>query len=99
MAIPADAKAADNAYAFIDYLLRPEVIAKVSDYVGYANAIPGARPLMDKSVSDSEEVYPPQAVLDKLYVSAVLPARCCACRPVPGPGSRPANKFKFRPVA
>ena len=54
---------------------------------------------MDKSVSDSEEVYPPQAVLDKLYVSAVLPARCCACRPVPGPGSRPANKFKFRPVA
>ena len=29
---------------------------------------------MDKSVSDSEEVYPPQAVLDKLYVSAVLPA-------------------------
>ncbi|MGV8268683.1 extracellular solute-binding protein, partial [Pseudomonas aeruginosa] len=52
MAIPADAKAADNAYAFIDYLLRPEVIAKVSDYVGYANAIPGARPLMDKSVSD-----------------------------------------------
>ena len=37
----ADAKAADNAYAFIDYLLRPEVIAKVSDYVGYANAIPG----------------------------------------------------------
>ena len=75
MAIPADAKAADNAYAFIDYLLRPEVIAKVSDYVGYANAIPGARPLMDKSVSDSEEVYPPQAVLDKLYVSAVLPAK------------------------
>ncbi len=75
MAIPADAKASDNAYAFIDYLLRPEVIAKVSDYVGYANAIPGARPLMDKSVSDSEEVYPPQAVLDKLYVSAVLPAK------------------------
>ena len=27
MAIPADAKAADNAYAFIDYLLRPEAVS------------------------------------------------------------------------
>ncbi|MDF5921213.1 hypothetical protein P4133_22380 [Pseudomonas aeruginosa] len=54
---------------------------------------------MDKSVSDSEEVYPPQAVLDKLYVSAVLPAKVLRLQTVPGPGSRPANKFKFRPVA
>src|SRR5690606_7603898 len=36
MAIPKDAPHADNAHAFIDYLLQPEVIAKITDYVAYA---------------------------------------------------------------
>jgi putrescine transport system substrate-binding protein len=30
-----------EAHAFINYLLKPEVIAQVSDYVGYANPNPG----------------------------------------------------------
>ena len=37
MAIPADAPHPENALQFIDYILRPEVAAKISDTVAYAN--------------------------------------------------------------
>lgn len=75
LAIPKDSRNLDEAHAFIDYLLRPEVIAKVSDHVGYANPVPASAALMDEEVRDNPEVYPPQEVLDKLYVSKELPAK------------------------
>ncbi len=75
LAIPADAANTKQAHTFINYLLKPEVIAKVSDYVGYANPNLKAGELMDQEVRTDESVYPPQAVLDKLYVSAELPPK------------------------
>ncbi|UCP00853.1 polyamine ABC transporter substrate-binding protein [Metapseudomonas lalkuanensis] len=75
LAVPADAANAKEAHAFINYLLKPEVIAKVSDYVGYANPNLKAGELMNQEVRTDESVYPPQAVLDKLYVSAELPPK------------------------
>jgi putrescine transport system substrate-binding protein len=73
LAIPKDASNVKEAHAFINYLLRPEVIAKVSDSVGYANPNLKAGELMDQGVRQDETVYPPQAVMDKLYVMAELP--------------------------
>ena len=75
LAVPADAKNVDSAHAFINYLLRPEVIAAVSDYVGYANPNLKAGELMDQEVRGDASVYPPQEVLDRLYVSAELPPK------------------------
>jgi putrescine transport system substrate-binding protein len=75
MAIPADAANPEQAHAFINFLLEPEVIAEVSDYVGYANPSTKAGELMDQEVRNDPSVYPPQAVLDKLYISAELPVR------------------------
>ncbi|HBX54519.1 polyamine ABC transporter substrate-binding protein [Pseudomonas sp. UBA2684] len=75
LAIPADAQNAKEAHAFINYLLEPAVIAGVSDYVGYANPIPTAGELMDQDVRNDAAVYPPQAVLDKLFISAELPIK------------------------
>ncbi|TLX64972.1 spermidine/putrescine ABC transporter substrate-binding protein PotF [Stutzerimonas nosocomialis] len=75
LAIPADASNIDAAHAFINYLLDPQVIAGVSDYVGYANPNLKAGELMDAEVYEDESVYPPQEVLDRLYVSAELPPR------------------------
>ncbi|CAN7179298.1 MULTISPECIES: polyamine ABC transporter substrate-binding protein [Pseudomonas] len=75
VAVPADAANAKEAHAFIDYLLRPEVIAKVSDYVGYANPNTKSGEFMNQEVRDDASVYPPQAVLDKLYVSEELPPK------------------------
>ena len=73
LAIPKDSSNVKEAHAFINYLLKPEVIAQVSDYVGYANPNPGSDKLMEQSIRTDEAVYPPQAVLDKTYVSIELP--------------------------
>jgi putrescine transport system substrate-binding protein len=73
LAIPKDSSNVKEAHAFINYLLKPEVIAQVSDYVGYANPNPGSDKLMEQSIRTDEAGYPPQAVLDKTYVSVELP--------------------------
>ncbi|WP_417777768.1 polyamine ABC transporter substrate-binding protein [Stutzerimonas xanthomarina] len=75
LAIPVDAQNVEEAHAFINYLLEPEVIASVSDYVGYANPNIKAGELMDQEVRNDPSVYPPQSVLDRLYVSAELPPK------------------------
>ena len=69
LAVPADAGNAKQAHEFINYLLEPEVIAKVSATVGYANPNPAAKQFMDAELVNNPEVYPSQAVLDKLYIS------------------------------
>jgi len=73
LAIPKDSTNVKQAHAFINYLLKPEVIAQVSDSVGYANPNPGSDKLMEQSIRTDEAVYPPQEVLDKTYVSIELP--------------------------
>ncbi|VII94391.1 SpuE/PotF2 [Pseudomonas sp. E141] len=75
LAIPRDSSNVKEAHAFINYLLKPEVIAQVSDAVGYANPNPKAGELMDQQVRTDEAVYPPQAVIDKLYVNSELPPK------------------------
>ena len=74
LAIPADAGNVDEAHAFINYLLEPEVIAGISDYVGYANPNKHADELMDEEIRDNPAVYPSQDVLDKLFISVPLTA-------------------------
>ena len=75
LAIPADASNVAEAHAFLNYLLEPKVIAQVSDYVGYANPNLAAGEFMDPQLKSNESVYPPQAVLDNLYISAELPPK------------------------
>jgi putrescine transport system substrate-binding protein len=69
MAIPADAKHPDNAHRFIDYMMRPAVIAKASNFVAYANGNKAAQALLDKAVLDNPSVYPPADVLARLFTT------------------------------
>jgi len=73
--IPADAPNPDAAHLFINYLMRPDVIAGISDYTGYANANSKATPLVDKSMTSDVAVYPDQTVLDRLSVTNILPPK------------------------
>ena len=75
LAIPVDAGNVKEAHAFINYLLEPEVIAQVSEYVGYANPNLEAGAHMDPEVLHNPSIYPPKAVMDKLYVSSELPVK------------------------
>ncbi|RMS04382.1 Putrescine-binding periplasmic protein [Pseudomonas coronafaciens pv. garcae] len=75
LAIPADSQNVKAASAFINYMLDPKVIAKVSDEVGYANPNPAAGEFMDQSIRTDAAVYPPQEVLDRLFVNSELPPK------------------------
>ncbi|PID63704.1 MAG: spermidine/putrescine ABC transporter substrate-binding protein PotF [Gammaproteobacteria bacterium] len=75
MAILADAPNVDNAHKFIDYMLKPEVIAKSSDYVFYANGNKDAREFMDKAVTGDPAIYPDEATMKKLYVNTTYTPR------------------------
>ena len=67
LAIPKDASHMAEAYAFIDYLLRPDVAAKNSNMVSYANGNIASQKFVDKAVLDDKGVYPDAATMAKLY--------------------------------
>ena len=67
LAIPADAPHPDNAHAFLNFLLEPAVIAKVSDKVRFANGNAAALPLMDEAMRNDPNVYPSEEVRARLH--------------------------------
>jgi putrescine transport system substrate-binding protein len=66
VAIPADAPHPGNAHAFLNYLMEPEVIAEVSNRIGYANGNLASLPLLEARVRDDPAVYPPEETRSKL---------------------------------
>jgi putrescine transport system substrate-binding protein len=72
LAIPADAPNPDAAHAFINFLLRPEVMAAITGHVRYPNAVPTARPLVPEAVREDPSVYPPNASLERAFTPGTL---------------------------
>ncbi len=72
MAIPKDAKHTDNAYALINNLLKPEVMAGVSSFTSYANAVKGSIPLIDEAVRTNPNVFPTPEMRKKLFPLEML---------------------------
>lgn len=73
MAIPKDAKNIDEAHAFIDFLLQPQVIAPVSDFVGYPNPNKDATALVAEAIRNNPNLYPTTEAMQKLYTLEPLP--------------------------
>ena len=67
LAIPKDAKNPDAAHALIDYLLRPEIAARNSDYVTYANGNLASQKFISKAVLEDPSIYPDAATMQRLY--------------------------------
>jgi putrescine transport system substrate-binding protein len=74
MAIPRDAPHPDAAYQFINFMLQPAVMAGVSNTVSYANAIPAATPLVNESIADNPNIYPPQSDFAHFFTITGVPA-------------------------
>ncbi len=68
LAIPADAKNVAEAYELINYLYRPEVAAKNSDFLSYANGNLASQKLVDAKILNDRNIYPDDATLKKLFV-------------------------------
>ncbi|AGB70127.1 putative putrescine ABC transporter, substrate-binding protein [Rhizobium tropici CIAT 899] len=67
MAIPADAPHVEEAHIFLNYIMRPEVIAKASNFTSYANGNKASQQFLSKDVLEDPSVYPTDAVREKLY--------------------------------
>lgn len=64
-AIPADAPHPDLAHVFINFLMKPEIMAAITNETGYANAVTAAGPLVKPELRSDTVVYPPADT--KLY--------------------------------
>ncbi|WP_088511572.1 extracellular solute-binding protein [Burkholderia ubonensis] len=67
MAIPKSARHPDNAHRFIDYILRPDVVAKISNAKRYANANRDALKDMDPKLVANPTIYPDEATRKTLF--------------------------------
>lgn len=70
-AIPADARNVDEAHEFLNYMMRPEVIAKASNFVFYANGNLASQEFLDEAVISDPAIYPDADTTEKLFT--VLP--------------------------
>ncbi len=73
LAIPKDAKHPENAYAFINYLLEPQVAANNTNVTHYANPVTPATPLVDEAIREDRTIYPPEEVAAKMFTYAINP--------------------------
>lgn len=67
MAIPADAPHPGNAHTFLNFLMEPEVIADVSDEIGYANGNVASLPFISDALRNDPGVYPTEEVRKSLH--------------------------------
>jgi putrescine transport system substrate-binding protein len=72
LAIPADAPHVENAHALIDYLLRPEVAARFTQSMRYANGNGASLNLINPEVRDDPTIHPPLHVMARLSVAPVM---------------------------
>jgi len=60
-----DAKNADNAYIFLDYIMQPENAAMLSAFARYANGISGSDAFMPEDMKTAPEIVTPAEFKDK----------------------------------
>jgi putrescine transport system substrate-binding protein len=68
LAIPKDAPDPDSAYAYLNYIMTPQVMADISNFKRYANGNLASQPLVQAAVRDDPRIYPPLEQRQKLAV-------------------------------
>lgn len=67
MAIPSDAPNPEGAHAFINFVLQPEIMADITNYVYYPNAVPASNEFIAEEIINDPSIYPPEEVLERLF--------------------------------
>ncbi len=68
LAIPKDSKNKENAYKFLDYILRPEVMASITNYIRWANPNAAATQYVDKDIRENKGLYYTKDKLEKMHI-------------------------------
>lgn len=75
LAVPKDAPHPAEAMAFINFVLDPANMAAITNAVRYPNAVPASYPMIEPSVKDNPNVFPPPPALARAFtVHAPSPA-------------------------
>ncbi|MEQ1715568.1 MAG: polyamine ABC transporter substrate-binding protein [Hyphomicrobium sp.] len=75
MAIPADTKHIEEAHAFLNYMMKPEVIAKASNFVKYANGNLASQQFLEEEVKVNKSIYPDEDTMKRLFVKTSYDAK------------------------
>lgn len=75
MAIPADAAHPEYAYALINFLMRPERMAAISNATGYPTSSAAARPLVAEDMRNNPDIYVDAATYQRLIPGKDIPQR------------------------
>ncbi len=70
LAIPKDAKHPNNAHTFINYFLKPEVSASLTNELSYATANKASLPKVKPEIAQDKAVFPDEANLQKMISPA-----------------------------
>jgi len=70
MAIPADAPNKDNALAFINFMMKPEIAARNSNFVSYASGNLAAKALIKPEIANNPGIYPTADVMGRLFTNS-----------------------------
>ena len=80
MVIPIDSKNPKGAHLFMDYILDPQVIAKISNEIGYANPNPSSLRFLTPAVRKDTGIYPPPEIARRLVDLKPMAAADAAIR-------------------
>ena len=73
--IPKDASNKEDAYLFLNYMMRPEVGAADTNFTWYATANKAAKPMVDDEVKTSPAAFPTSEQVEDMYTVAVKPPK------------------------
>ncbi len=73
LAIPADAPHKAEAMALINFLLRPDTMAAITNKTRYPNAVPGSKALITPAILNDPSIYPPVSAQAGFFTVGPVP--------------------------
>jgi putrescine transport system substrate-binding protein len=80
LAIPKDAPHPAEALQFIDFLLQPEMMARITNKVRYPNAVPASRPAIRPAIAGDPGIYPSPEALKNFFTIGPVQADAARAR-------------------
>lgn len=73
VAIPVDAPHPENAHRFLNFLMRPDIMARLTNWTYFANPVPKSRPLVEENIRTNQNIFPSEEVMKKVFVNEPVP--------------------------
>jgi putrescine transport system substrate-binding protein len=74
MAIPADAPHPRNAHLWLNFLMRTEVIAAITNAVTHPNGYSASLPFLNEAIRNDDSIYPDAAARARFVTNNAVPA-------------------------